>query len=114
MAQGAVCLEPVRGAEVQLLDQVGIGPSELTEQELPEQRVVAVPLPVPVERHQEGVRLLEGPEPLVGTRFLQDRVAQRSVEPVEHGGAPEEPLHRRVELAQRLLVEVVRDVAVVA
>ena len=101
-ARGAVGPEPVRGTHVQRLDHLRVGASELAEQEVPEERVVAVPLPSPVERDQEGVRRLEGLELLVSARLPQDRVAQRSVEPLEHRGAAQEVLRDRVQLAQRL------------
>ena len=53
---GPVGLVPVRGAQVQLRDDVGLDSSQLAEQELAEQGVVAVPLPPAVERDQEQAR----------------------------------------------------------
>jgi len=48
-----VGLIPVSGSLVQRRDDVGFGAAKLPEQELPVQRVVAVPLPLAVERGQE-------------------------------------------------------------
>jgi hypothetical protein len=51
--RGTVGLVPVGGPQVQLLDDVGFDAPQLTEQELAEQGVVAIPLAPPVEWDQE-------------------------------------------------------------
>ena len=57
--RGSVGLVPVGGSQVQLRDDVGLDPTKLTEQELPEQGVVAIPLAPAVQRHQEHARGLQ-------------------------------------------------------
>ena len=66
-------LVPVGGSQVQLRDDLGFDPAELAEQELPEQRVVAVPLAPPVERDQEHVRGLEAAQVLLRARLARGR-----------------------------------------
>ena len=56
---GAVGLVPVGGPEVQLLDHVGFDPLKLAEQELAEEGVVAVPVPLTVQRNEELASSLE-------------------------------------------------------
>ena len=55
---------------------VGLDPAKLAEQELPEQRVVAVPLPPTVERDQEQARRLELAQLLAARRLR--RAARRT------------------------------------
>ena len=62
-------------AQVQLHDGVGLDAPQLAEQELPEQRVVPVPLPPAVERDQERVRRLERLQPVLAARIC--RAARR-------------------------------------
>jgi hypothetical protein len=50
-----VGLTPGRCPGVQAMDQLGLAPLQLGLEQLPEQMVVAVPLPVPVQRHQQQV-----------------------------------------------------------
>ena len=93
--RGSVRLVPVGGTQVQLGDDVGLDPTKLTEQELSEQAVVAVPLPPPVERDQEQARRLELAQPLLSAWFSDHGVAQRSTQLIEHRRAPQEPLVAR-------------------
>ena len=79
---------------MQLHDDVGLDPAQLAEQELPEQRVVAVPLAPTVERDQEQVRGLEVAQLLLRARLAEEGIAERSTQLVEHRGAPQEPLRR--------------------
>ena len=51
----AVGLVPRCGPEVQLGDELGLAPPELRRQQLAEETVVAVPVPVPVERDHQQV-----------------------------------------------------------
>ena len=99
---------------MQLHGDVGFGAVKLGEQELPEQCVVAIPLAPAIERDEEQVRGLELAKLRVRVRRLENGVAQRARELVEHRGAPQEPLGGLRELFQRHAVEVVGDVAIVA
>ena len=109
-----VGLVPVGGTQVQLGDHVGFDAAELTEQELPEQAVVAVPLPPTVERDQERAGRLEVAQPLLRARLADDRIAQRSTQLIEHRRAPQEPLLIFGQLHQRLAVQVVGHVPIVS
>ena len=55
----AVRSAPVRRAAAQVAHEVGRLAPELREQQLAEEVVEAVPLPLPVERHEERVRPLQ-------------------------------------------------------
>ena len=107
-----VGLIPVRGPQVQLLDDIGFDAAQLTEQELAKQRVVAVPLAPTIERHQEQVRRLQAAQLLLGARVGEQRVAQRSTQLIEHRGAAQEPLHLRRQVHHRLAVQVVGHIPI--
>ena len=109
---GSVGLIPVGGSEVQLADDLGLDPLKLTEQELPEQGVVAIPPPPTVQRHQEQTRRLQVAQLRGRTGVVADGVAQRSAQLIEHRGAPQEPLHRLRQLHQRLAVQVVGHIPI--
>ena len=110
----SVGLVPVGGPQVQLHDDVGLDPTQLTEQELTEQGVVAVPLPPTVERDQEHVRGLEaaqlGPARLMlrGGRRRAERTVDRAP-PCAAGTAG-----ALGQSNERLAVQVVGHVPVVA
>ena len=59
--RGSIRLVPVGGSEVQLGHDLGLDSAQLPEQELPEQGVVAEPLPPPVEGDEEQARGLQAP-----------------------------------------------------
>ena len=112
--RGSLLLEPVGGPQVQVDDRVGFDASKLADQELAEQRVVAVPLAAAVERHQEGIGCLEPAQHLLGITGAQHGIAERRRESIEHRGAAQESLLLLGHLRERLAVEVVGDIAVVA
>ena len=92
-AGGAARLVPVGGAKVQLGNDLRFDALQLTEQELPEQPVVAIPLAPTVERDHEQARGLEMAE--LGLRIgpLEDGIAQRAGQLIEHRRTPQEALH---------------------
>ena len=110
----AVLLEPGGRREVQVDDRVGFDAPELPEQELPEQGVIAEPLATPIERNQEDVGCLELAQHVLRVDAVEHGVAERRGERVEHGRAAQESLLVLGELGERLPVEVVGHVAVVA
>jgi hypothetical protein len=83
---------PVPGARplVQGTHAARIGHRELAAQQLGEQMVVAVPLPVVVQRHQEQVLPLQRLDDLRGVGRAGDGVAERGTEPGEDGGSLQE------------------------
>jgi len=110
---GSAGLIPVGGSLVQRDYDAGFGAAKLAQQELPEQGVVAVPLPLAVERDQEhagGLQAAQLPGRVAGP---EDGIAQRAAELVEHGRAAQEPLHVLRLLAQGLAVQVVGNIPVV-
>ena len=113
--RGAVRLVPVGGAQVQLRDHVGFDATELAEQEFPEQGVVAIPLAAAVERDQERVRRLQTRGAAVLARgSAEDRIAQRTRQLIEHGRTAQELLRRLGLPRQRLAVQVVGHIPIVA
>jgi hypothetical protein len=56
------------------------------EQEFGKQWVVAVPLPVRVQRDKKNVRLFKLPQHLMTIRVPRQRVAQRASQPVKYRG----------------------------
>ena len=87
----------------------GLAP-ELELQKLAEQMVIAVPLPVRVERDQEHVRARELFEHRGRVLAAEDRVAQIGREPSQHRGAQQKVPGLGCERRQHLIGQVVRDV----
>ena len=98
---------------MELDDDVGLDALELIKQELPEQGVVAIPPAPTVQRHQEQARRLQVAKLRGRTGLVEDGVAQRSAELIEHRGASQEPLNTLRQLHQRFAVEVVGHVPIV-
>ena len=111
-AGGAARLVPVGGAKVQLGDDLRFDALQLTEQELPEQTVVAIPLAATVERDHEQARGLELAELGLCIGPQDDGIAQRARHLIEHRCTPQEALHVFGLAGQRLAVEVVGHVRV--
>ena len=109
-----VLLEPVGGARVQDGRDVGLLGEQAGAQHVAEQLVVAEPLPPVVEGDEEEVVALEGAQHRGRVTTVEDGVAQRPAEPVEHRGVQQELAHRGRLVGEHLLDEVVDDVAVVA
>ena len=82
-----VGLVPVSRAQVQLGDRLGLYPTELTEQELSKQPVVAVPLAASIERDQERVRRLQPAQLFLSTELFEHGLTQWSAQLIEHRGA---------------------------
>ena len=76
--------------------------------------MIAVPLSPPVEWEQEQVGCLEAAQPLLGADAVDDRVAQRCAQLINHRGATQEALILLGKPAQRLPIEVVGHIPVVA
>ena len=81
---------PGHCTSVELGHQLGLRPLELVPEKLAEEVVVAVPLPLPVERHHEAVRALERLERLRRPGRLQHGVAETAAHPHQDRGALEE------------------------
>jgi hypothetical protein len=76
--RGSVGLVPLGGSQVQLHNDVGLDSTQLTEQELAEQPMIAIPPTATVERNQEQARRLQAAQPRLRTRLRENRVTQRS------------------------------------
>ena len=70
--------------------QIRLGANQLRPQQLLEEVVVAVPLPMGVQRHQEQVGARQRLQLRRGAALLEDRVAERPGHPLEHGGPRQE------------------------
>jgi hypothetical protein len=85
---------------------------QLEAEELPEEVMVSVPLPVVVEGDQEQVGLLQLGQQLAGVLGLQHGVAQRRRQALQDRGPDHEGAQRLGLAGQHLAAEVVDDVAV--
>ena len=110
----AVGLEPVRRAAVARHDQRGLGLTELSREQITEQRVAAVRLAVPVERGEEQVAALERSEDAARIVLLQHGVANRRGQALEHRRPPEERPQLVRQRGEKLGAEVLRQEPVVA
>ena len=79
---------------------------QLVAQQLAEQVVVAIPLALPVERHDEAVPVLQRLERVGGSRRLQHDVAETAAHAVEHGRVLEKLRLDRRQPRQQLEAEV--------
>jgi hypothetical protein len=103
--------QPGEGAPVQLGPHVGRSPLELGVQQVGEQVVIAVPLPMIVERRQEEVGVLELYQQACGAVATGGGVAERAGHPLEDRRLHQEVAHRRHQRIEGNLGEVVADVA---
>jgi hypothetical protein len=103
--------QPMPGARarVQGRPDVRLGPGQLTSKRLREEMVIAVPLPIVIERHEEEVLPLEDVDDLRRVGGADDGVAQRRAVPAENGGAREELAHLARLAAEHLLGETARS-----
>ena len=83
-----VGLVPVRRPQMQDVDHVGFAATKFGEQELLEQGLIAIPLPLAVQRNHEQTRCLQPAQLLRRVRRSDDRIAQRTAEVIEHRRAP--------------------------
>jgi hypothetical protein len=109
-----VVLEPGTGPPVQPPDVVRLLFEQVRAQHVGEQVVVAVPLPMVVERDEEQVGPLQRHQPRRAAGLTGDGVAQPTGEPVEDGGPQQEAAHVGGLAGQHLLGQVVHDEPVVA
>ena len=105
-------LVPVGRAQVELGDDLGFAALQFAEQELAEQRVVAVPLSAAVERSHEQAPGLQFAEHRLRAGPLEDGIAQGTRQLIEHGRSSQEPLQSVGQAGERLPVEVVGHVAI--
>jgi hypothetical protein len=102
-------LTPRRSASLEPSKSPGLSPPELPEEILAERGVVAEPATLPVERDDEEARPRKRAEPSACVVGPQHVVAEGSGQPVEHGGAREEPDVPCAQAGHALELEVVRD-----
>ena len=100
---------------MQAIDAIGFPTTELRRQQLTEEVVVAVPPPLPIERHHEQVPRLEPFSRTVAEPLRAEHgVAQRPAHGVEHRGAREEDRLLVGDPVEQLGPEVVGHETVVA
>ena len=110
----AVPRAPPGGAAPQDRDQLRLPAAQLGQQHVAEQLVVAVPLPVRVQRHQQQVRPRQIRQGRGGPGRVEHRLAQRPAHPLQHRGPGQEHPLPRGEPRQELRLEVLADQSVVA
>lgn len=100
---------PTSGDAVQTRSPIGCLGSESGAQSVREQMVVAVPLPLVVERDEEHVVPVQLFEHLMPVRPSGERIAERTGEPVQDRGGEQELTHVLRQAAEHLLNQVVQD-----
>ena len=108
-----VRFEPRGRPAMELGHQGRLAAAELGAQQIAEEVVIPVPLPAPVEGHEEQVRTLELLEHVRRTLHTEHGVAQRPAHPVEHGGARQERDFGGAEVREQLGSQVVGHEAIV-
>ena len=108
-----VRLAPVRCPRQQAGHEIGLGSRQLGSEQFPEEVVVAVPLAGTVQRHQEQVGARQRLKRRGRSGLLENRVAQRPRQPLQHGRSREEAVLVRGDLGKQLRPQVLRyqDVA---
>ena len=86
----AVRGEPLRGTPVQVLELAAELRAQLRAQQLREERVIAVPRAVLVERSQQRATMLEAGEHPLTVRAAGQRVGQVAADHVDDGRAQQE------------------------
>ena len=105
---------PLAGAQVEAGDQFRVLVAQMRPEDVGEQLVVPVPLPLVVERPEEQVRPFQGCEHGPAAGLLEDGIAEVGTERVEDR-RPRQEVANLVGLAgQDLVDEVVDDIPVVA
>ena len=85
-----VRLAPIGRTSEQTRHEIRLDSLELRTQQLLEEMVVAIPLPSPVQRHQEQVGTRQRFQHRRGAAPLEDRVAERTRHGLENGGPRQE------------------------
>ena len=114
----AMSLVPTAGPNVQRARACLVAAREALLQPLPEklakEAVIAVPLPLTVQGHDEEIGALEVFQGLLPRIPLHEGITERAAEPVENGGPQEEGLDALGLMTQDLLGQVVQHKAVAA
>ena len=105
--------EPGARTAVQVGDALGRVALELADEHGAEQRVVAEPAPLGVERDDEQVAALERAQHVGAVAALDDGVAERARQALEHRGAHQELARLGRLLGDDLVPQVVDEEAVV-
>jgi hypothetical protein len=105
---------PGRSTSVQHGNPVRIAVAELVLEKLGEERVIAIPLALVVERVEKEIRSLDPVEHSARSGCLSHVVAERAAEAFEDRGLEQETLDGRFLALEHLRAEVVDDLAVVA
>src|SRR3990172_5736056 len=109
-----MALVPLGGAMMQFRPTFGPGLLQALAQEIGEETMVAIPMPVVVEREQEQVRALEVFEHPLTLELAGEGVAQRAGEAIQNRGLAQEGLYVGRLLLENLLSQIVHDVTVAA
>ena len=85
-------LEPVGGDPVQITDGIGLAAPKLEQQDIREQRVVAEPRSLRVDRNDERVRVLQLEERPLRAARSGEAIGERAADPLQDRGAEQELL----------------------
>ena len=89
----AVISEPVCGLAVEFRNLTGQRSTELQAQEIREKLVVAKPGSLSVERHDEGVGVLQFQQYLLRARAVGQKIGEFAVQPFDERGSQEHALN---------------------
>src|SRR4029453_18877680 len=95
---------------VQLWHPLWIGLLQASEEQVGEEMVVAVPVALLVERHQEQVGSFQGVQHLLAIAAAGEHIAKWAAESLENRGLEQEASHLVRLLLEHLLGQVVKDV----
>ena len=110
----AVLLMPRTRPAVQFGHRVRLLLGQPRLQHLREQVVVAIPMTVVIERHEEQVGPIKRLQHRPAVSASRDRIAERRIHTAENRGVQQEGAHLRRLVLQHLLDQVVDDVSVVS
>ena len=110
----AAILVPGGGSPVQLLDLVRMLPGQAAAERIGEEVMVAVPMTILIEGHDEKVGSFQPLELRLTTDVAGDRVAEGASETIEDRGLQEEMPRLHGLTLQHLLAEIVKDVTMAA
>ncbi len=110
----SIHFQPRTGSPMEFRDRLRIFQLQVTAQKVGKQVMVAVPVAVIVQRHQEKIGPFQALQHPLGDRGLRDGLAQRRVEAVENRCMEQELLHGWRLLPQDFFGQIIEQVTMAA